>query len=136
MELKKIKKLYSYNKGIAFVATSIRTRMYRCLEFFLKSRTVLFFKPLSNSDSCYDLFYSLILSFINGRASSIHGSSSSAPSKWDRNANLPGGPSFHSCAAIPVWHQISNYSWADHFLQMTVLACCQQASDSAGNPGK
>lgn len=64
MELKKIKKLYSYNKGIAFVATSIRTRMYRCLEFFLKSRTVLFFKPLSNSDSCYDLFYSLILSFL------------------------------------------------------------------------
>ena len=34
MELKEIKKLFSNNNGITFMATSIRTRMYRCLEFF------------------------------------------------------------------------------------------------------
>lgn len=66
------------------MATSIRTCMYRCLEFKKKKKTEWCFKKkktLSDSDSCYDLFYSLILSFINGRASSIHGSSSFAPSK-------------------------------------------------------
>ena len=34
MELKEIKKLFSNNNGISFMATSIRTRTYRCLEFF------------------------------------------------------------------------------------------------------
>lgn len=82
MELKEIKKLFSNNNGISFMATSIRTCMYRCLEFFFKAEWCFKKKkPLSDSDSCYDLFYSLILSFINGRASSIHGSSSFAPSK-------------------------------------------------------
>lgn len=65
IELKEIKKLYCNNNGITFMATSIRTRRYRCLIFLKKSRTVDFFlKPLSDSDSCYDLFYSLILSFL------------------------------------------------------------------------
>lgn len=85
MELKEIKKLFSNNNGITFMATSIRTRMYRCLEFFFFFKADWCFlrkkKTLSDSDSCYDLFYSLILFFINGRASSIHGSSSFAPSK-------------------------------------------------------
>lgn len=64
------------------MATSIRTCMYRCLEFKKKKAEWCFKKKkLSDSDSCCDLFYSLILSFINGRASSIHGSSSFAPSK-------------------------------------------------------
>lgn len=65
------------------MATSIRTCMYRCLELKKKKRQngALKKKKLSDSDSCCDLFYSLILSFINGRASSIHGSSSFAPSK-------------------------------------------------------
>lgn len=52
-----------------------------------------------------------------------------------RNADLPGGRSFHSCAAIPVWHQISNYSWANCFLpndSLSVLPASKLLSGKSG----
>lgn len=66
MEQKEIKKFYSNNNGITFIATSIRAPCTDVLNFFKKEQNsaFIFFKPLSNSDSCYDLFYSLILSFL------------------------------------------------------------------------
>lgn len=59
-------------------------------------------KTLSNSDSCYDLFYSLILFFlVEGHLPFMTPAVLPPLNERQRNANLPGGRSFHSCAPIP-----------------------------------